>query len=142
MLAHRLKRRHVTPGEVAVWELKVPNVRFSSGKVSVNLTYWPESPEGSVEVEVREAGGVNADFFLDDFGFAAGLGTVFDYGRFDLRAARGVSSFLQAAAALLRVQGDAVLRGDSAAVLALRTVAEERERVYVEALQRGRPIVP
>ncbi len=85
-------------------------VRFASGKVSVKISYWPQTPQGSIDIQARDGGDRTTEFFLDHFAFVAGLGLTFDYRRFDLRSPVGLSEFLRAAAALVRRHGDGVLR--------------------------------
>ena len=75
-------------------------------------------------------------FSLDDFAYVAGLGILFDYESFDLLDATGIAKFLQTAALLVRVNGSSLLRGDAKAFREFQSKADERERFYIEMMER------
>lgn len=66
-------------------------------------------------------------FILDDFAYAAGLGILFDYQRFDLPDSSGIAEFLEAASSVVRGSGDSLFRGDLEAFRELQSKADERD---------------
>lgn len=112
-------------------------VRFTTDAVFVRLSYSPDCPMDSVLVGgCTSAEPALSGFILDDFAYAAGEGVLFDYGRFDLRSSVGVADFLGAASALVHGLGGPVLKGSTEALQAFQATADERERSYIEMMER------
>lgn len=111
------------------------DVCFRSGKMSVEISYWPQTPQGSINVQVNEDGAMTGQFFLDDFAFVDGLGPLFDYQSFDLHSPQGVGEFLRAAADLIHRCGEGLLKGERNAIQEFQKKAAERERLYVEMME-------
>jgi len=112
-------------------------VLFEARAMFVKLSHSPDCPADGLLVGSRVDGAPTlSGFILDDFAYAAGLGVQFDYEQFDLLSRAGVADFLDMAAYLLRLQGDAVLRGDPEGLRAFQAMAEDRERSYVEMMER------
>lgn len=112
-------------------------VQFATDAMFVRLSHSPDCPMDSVLVgtctsEEPQLSG----FILDDFAYAAGEGVLFDYGRFDLRSSAGVAEFLEAASALVRGHGGSLLKGSAAAFQEFQAMADERERSYIEMMER------
>ncbi len=75
-------------------------------------------------------------FILDDFAYADGLGVLFDYQSFNFYDSADVERFLQTAAGLIRRHGGALLSGDVRAFGKFQSIADERERSYIEKMER------
>jgi hypothetical protein len=111
-------------------------VRFTTDAMFVRLSYSPDCPMDTVLVGRRRIDEPLSGFILDDFAYVAGLGVQFDYGRFDLRTSAGIVELLQTAADLVLRHGKSVLKGDQEAFREFQAMADERERSYVEMMER------
>jgi hypothetical protein len=102
-------------------------VRYESPGLFVELEYSPECPELTFGLgNLAKAESSSHLFSLDDFFYWSGLGSFFDYGRFDLQSRDGVAALLTWAAQLIRDHAGPVLRNESGAFQLL--VVKQRER--------------
>lgn len=121
-----------------VAETSPTSVRFVRDAMFVTLSYSPEFPLDSLLVGTcTSAETPPSGFILDDFAYVAGLGVIFDYERFNLRDSGGLAKFLQTAASLVRRHGASLLRGAAEASRELQNKADERERSYIEIMERS-----
>lgn len=112
-------------------------VLYTTGTMSVDLWHSPDCPMNSILVgKPKDSETSTSGFSLDDFAYVAGLGILFDYESFDLLDATGIAKFLQTAALLVRVNGSSLLRGDAKAFREFQSKADERERFYIEMMER------
>lgn len=111
------------------------SVSFRSAAVFVNLAYSPECPMNSILVGKRTEEASDSGLILDDFAYASGHGILFDYDRFGFNDSACIEEFLSTAASVLH-QYVSLLAGDDQAFGLLRSKGKERERVYVEMMER------
>lgn len=120
-----------------VTETSPTSVGFRTNALFVNLSHSPECPMNSLLVGRRTRDETpSSGFILDDFAYVAGLGVVFDYDRFGLLDSAGIANFLQRAASLVHEHGGPVLSGDPKAFDEFQRKADERERAYIEMMER------
>jgi hypothetical protein len=120
-----------------VGETSPIRVHFTTGEMFLSVEHSPECPMNSILVARRTGDRTPASgFILDDFAYVGGLGVLFDYEVFDLLNPVGILKFLQAAATLIRRYGGSLLSGDPEAFKEFQSKAEERERLYVENMER------
>jgi hypothetical protein len=100
----------------------------------VDLWHSPESPMNSILVGKCETS--TTGFWLDDFAYAAGGGILFDYDSFNLMDPIGIAKFLHTAASLVRSHGRSLLNGDEEPFREFQSKADERERSYIEMMER------
>lgn len=113
------------------------SLRFATESLFVDLSHSPQNPAGSVSINRNLPNDdVGADLVLDDFAYVDRGDVMFDYGEFDLRERSDLARFLTAAAAMIRRRGSLLLTGDPAAFHQLRIKAGERERAYIELMER------
>lgn len=110
-------------------------VRFTARSIFVNLSHSPECPMDSVLIGKTDNEELNSSFILDDFAYVAGLGLLFDYGRYDLQDPHGIADFLRTAATLIHHYGDSLLKGSAEAFSEFQGKADERERSYIGMME-------
>jgi len=94
----------------------------------------------SLRVGRREIGGdSHIGFSLDDFYYATGMGIAFEYDSYDMLDSSGIEKFLCTAALIVRTRGHLLLSGDVVAFRLLRGYADERERAFIELMERLHP---
>lgn len=112
-------------------------VRFVTDAMFVDVSHSPEFPMNSILIGRRTSEETpTCGFILDDFAYVAGLGVVFDYDQFDLQDSAGIAKFLETAASLVRIHGSSVLSGDAKGFREFQKKADERERSYIEKMER------
>ena len=125
--------------DFVVTETSPISVRFEKDELVVIVEYSPACPMSSILVAKRvNEQSPTSGFVLDDFAYVAGLGVIFDYGQFDFGRADQLSKFLEMAGTLLHRYGGQLLSGDGGAFREFQSKADERERLYVEELERHR----
>ena len=113
------------------------SVRYTTTAMFADLSHSPECPMNSILVGKRSDDDTSTSgFILDDFAYVAGLGVLFDYERFDLLDSTGIAKFLETAASFVRGQGSLLLSGDTKAFREFQSKADERERSYIEMMER------
>ena len=113
------------------------SARFTNDEMFVDVSHWPTFPMNSILVgRLASEETAMSGFSLDDFAYVAGHGVLFDYERFDLLDPAGISAFLQTAASLVRSHGSPLLSGDPEAFREFQNKADERERSYIEMMER------
>lgn len=102
-------------------------VRYESPDLFVELEYSPECPELAFGLgELTDVESSSHLFSLDDFLYWAGLGSFFNYSRFDLQSRDGVAAFVMWAAQLIKDHAGPVLQNEPSAFRMM--VAKQRER--------------
>lgn len=120
-----------------VAETSPTSVRYTTGAMFADLSHSPECPMNSILVGKRTGDDTSTSgFILDDFAYVAGLGVLFDYERYDLLDSAGIAKFLPTAASLVRDNGSSLLSGDAEAFREFQSKADERERSYIEMMER------
>ena len=124
----------------SVSETSPISVRFESEALHFELSHSPDYPMLSLRVGRREIGGdSHIGFSLDDFYYATGMGIAFEYDSYDMLDSSGIEKFLCTAALIVRTRGHLLLSGDVVAFRLLRGYADERERAFIELMERLHP---